>query len=39
MTTTIAALSGPQIRYAEFVQLVNPSFTDYFTAGFEINQR
>jgi hypothetical protein len=30
MTTTIAALSGPQIRYAEFVQLVNPSFTDYF---------
>ena len=30
MSTTIAALNSPQIRFAEFVQVVNPSFTDYF---------
>lgn len=30
MTTTIAALNSPQIRFAEFVRVVNPSFTDYF---------
>ena len=28
--TTIAALSGPQICYAEFVKITNPTFTDYF---------
>jgi hypothetical protein len=33
MTTTIAALNSPQIRFAEFVQIVNPSFTDYFCNG------
>lgn len=30
MTTTIAALNSPQIRYAEFVKITNASFTDYF---------
>lgn len=30
MTTTIAALNSPQIRFAEFVRVVNPNFTDYF---------
>ena len=30
MTTTIAALNTPQIRFAEFVRVVNPNFTDYF---------
>lgn len=28
--TTIAALNGPQIRYAEFIRLTNPTFTDMF---------
>jgi len=28
--TTIAALNDPQIRYAEFIRLTNPSFTDTF---------
>lgn len=30
MTTTIAALNSTSIRYAEFVRVVNPNFTDYF---------
>ena len=30
MGTAIAALNGSSIRFAEFVRIVNPSFTDYF---------